>query len=197
MLKFLTSLYSNISSLNYLPHAIIYFFSSYGVKDIISCDIRVNILHSSNKCISGDYVGIMTVARSLKNNSYLRTLFFHRIKHLKIRKILWGRLSRLEIPHDVHIGRGVKLDHPFSTILNARSIGSNLRIKNNITIGNKNDDENLRPIIGNDVYIGAGAIIIGNITIGNNVTIGAGCVVIKNLPDNCIAVGNPARIINK
>ena len=87
------------------------------------------------------------------------------------------------------------MDHPFSTILNARKIGNNCRIKNNITIGNKNDDESLRPILGNNVYVGAGAIIIGKITIGDNVIIGAGTVITKDLPSNAIIVGNPARII--
>ena len=53
------------------------------------------------------------------------------------------------------------------------------------------------PVLGNNVYIGAGAKIIGGITIGNNVKIGAGSVVVKNVPDNCTVVGNPARIIKK
>lgn len=110
---------------------------------------------------------------------------------------MWGRHSSFIIPYDVTVGAGVKLDHPYSTILNAKSIGRNLRIKNNVTIGNKNDDENLRPVIGDNVYIGAGAIIIGNITIGDNVTIGAGTVAVKSIPANSIAVGNPARIIKK
>jgi len=64
-----------------------------------------------------------------------------------------------------------------------------------ITIGNKNDDENMRPTIGDNVYIGAGAIIIGDIVIGNSVTIGAGAVVVKNVSDGAIIVGNPGRVI--
>ena len=49
--------------------------------------------------------------------------------------------------------------------------------------------------IGNDVFIGAGSIILPNTVIGNKVIIGAGCVVAKDIPDNSVVVGNPARII--
>lgn len=49
--------------------------------------------------------------------------------------------------------------------------------------------------IGNDVFVGAGSIILPNVKIGNNVIIGAGSVVTKNIPDNCIAVGNPAKVV--
>ena len=49
--------------------------------------------------------------------------------------------------------------------------------------------------IGNDVFIGAGSIILPNVTIGNNVIIGAGSVVSRSIPDNSVAVGNPAKVI--
>ena len=51
--------------------------------------------------------------------------------------------------------------------------------------------------IGNNVFIGAGAIILPNTSIGNNVIIGAGAVVTKSIPDNCVVAGNPAKIISK
>ncbi|KAI9481846.1 transferase hexapeptide repeat protein [Coemansia mojavensis] len=56
--------------------------------------------------------------------------------------------------------------------------------------------ESARPIkIGNNVWVGGGAIIMGGVTIGNGVTIGAGSVVTKDIPDNVVVVGNPARIV--
>ncbi|KAJ2851897.1 hypothetical protein IWW36_000670 [Coemansia brasiliensis] len=56
--------------------------------------------------------------------------------------------------------------------------------------------ESAKPIkIGNNVWVGGGAIIMGGITIGNGVTIGAGAVVTKDVPDNVVVVGNPARIV--
>ena len=57
--------------------------------------------------------------------------------------------------------------------------------------------KNGAPIIGNNVSIGAGAIIIGGIRIGNNVKIGAGAVVVDDVPDNSVVVGEKARVIKK
>lgn len=54
---------------------------------------------------------------------------------------------------------------------------------------------NSRPIIGDDVVLGANVTIVGGVKIGNNVTIGAGAIVVKDIPDNAIAVGNPAKVI--
>jgi serine O-acetyltransferase len=53
------------------------------------------------------------------------------------------------------------------------------------------------PILGDNVYIGPGAKIIGGIKIGNNVAIGANCVVTKNIPDNSVVVGIPGRVISQ
>ncbi len=64
----------------------------------------------------------------------------------------------------------------------------------NTTIGRSLDPEDF-PTIGNNVYISAGARIIGKINVGNNVIIGANAVVNKDVPDNCIVAGVPARVI--
>ena len=131
----------------------------------------------------------------MTNNVYFHELFFNRIKNYWIRKFLYQKHSTFVIPRDVKIGKNIVLYHPFSTILNAKSIGNNFSVKNNVTIGNKFDNDALRPIIGDNVYVGCNVVIIGDIKIGNNVIIGAGSVVIKDIPDNVVVVGNPARII--
>lgn len=96
------------------------------------------------------------------------------------------------------IGEGSYFPHAFSTIVHAKSIGRNFSCRQCTTIGNKIDGRNdLVPTIGDNVTIGANVVIIGDIKIGNNVVIGAGSVVVKDIPDNCIAVGNPARVIRK
>lgn len=51
--------------------------------------------------------------------------------------------------------------------------------------------------IGNNVWIGGNSVVMPNVTIGNNVVIGAGSVVTKDIPDNCIAVGNPCRVLRE
>ena len=92
----------------------------------------------------------------------------------------------------------MRYSHPYATIINAKSIGRNFSFRQCTTIGNKIDGRNdLVPTIGDNVTLGANVCIIGDIHIGNNVIIGAGCVVVKDVPDNCIVVGNPMRIIKK
>ena len=84
----------------------------------------------------------------------------------------------------------------FSTILNAQEIGYNFSCRQNTTIGNKSDDKpNERPIIGNNVTLGANVVIIGKIHIGDNVIVGAGSVVVKEVTDNCVVAGKPAKIL--
>ena len=77
----------------------------------------------------------------------------------------------------------------------AKSVGKSFWINQNVTIGAR--DASGYPTIGDNVYVFTGAIVLGNITIGNNVKIGAGSVVVKSVPDNCVVIGNPARIIRK
>lgn len=101
------------------------------------------------------------------------------------------------LPDGANIGNNLMIWHGFSTIINAQSIGDNCSIWQQVTIGNKLDDIESKPVIGNNVKICAGSIVVGNIKIGNNVIIGAGSVVTKDVPSNCVIAGVPAKIIKK
>lgn len=86
--------------------------------------------------------------------------------------------------------------HGDSTIVYAKSIGRQFTVYQQVTIGRgKSVDENDSPIIGDDVTVYAGAIIVGGVHIGNHVKIGAGAVVVKDVPDYATVVGAPVRII--
>lgn len=76
--------------------------------------------------------------------------------------------------------------------MNAKRIGNNFKTKHNVTIGNNGGGT---PIIGDNVFIGVGAVVVGDITIGDNVQIGANAVVTKDVPSNAVVIGNPAYII--
>lgn len=101
------------------------------------------------------------------------------------------------IPYSTRIGRNVHFGHQGMGIcIHAEAvIGNNVRIDQHVTVGGRVGPG--APIIGNNVRIGAGAKVLGGITVGNNAQIGANAVVIKNVPDNATAVGVPARIIFK
>jgi putative colanic acid biosynthesis acetyltransferase WcaB len=107
----------------------------------------------------------------------------------------------IELPRKLTIGKGLSLYHGQALVVNKDTvIGENCVLRNSTTIGHKKLADGTFsgcPRIGNNVDIGANVCIIGDVTIGDNVIIGAGSVVIKDIPANCIAVGNPARILEK
>lgn len=95
------------------------------------------------------------------------------------------------------IGPGLYIGHTGVIMLHADvKAGANLSIGHAVTIGTRGLGSKGTPVLGDNVYIGVGAKIIGNITVGNNVRIGANSVVLQNLPDGVTAVGVPARIVN-
>ena len=127
--------------------------------------------------------------------------FFYKIKLIPIAfliKIIIRLIFSCDIPYKTKIGKKVKFDHNgLGIVLHERAIiGDNCTILQNVTIGGKSGIKKL-PVIGNNVLIGAGAIIIGDVKIGDNSIIGAGAIVTKNIPDNSVAVGNPAKVIKQ
>lgn len=83
--------------------------------------------------------------------------------------------------------------HGFCTVINGSAvIGKNCTILHNVTIGAGKGGS---PVIGDNVYVGAGAIIIGNVKVGNNVKIGAGAIVVENVPDGSTIVSQKSKII--
>lgn len=172
------------------PHALLYLFSP-NKKEILE-DTKANMAYRR-----ANINGLTGVLYVILLDKYYRTLFYHRIGRASILiSWLWKGCDSF-FPTCKYIGGGVFCIHPFSTILNAKSIGTGFSCRQNTTIGNKRDDRpNEKPTIGNNVTLGANVVIIGDIKIGDNVIIGAGSVVVKDIPDNCVVAGNPARIIN-
>ena len=100
--------------------------------------------------------------------------------------------SDLEItPGD--IGPGLFIQHGIATVVSAEKIGANCWINQQVSIGYS--DWTKRPVIGDNVRIGAGAKIIGKVKIGDNAVIGVNAVVLSNVQDNTTVFGVPARVI--
>jgi serine O-acetyltransferase len=104
-------------------------------------------------------------------------------------------LTGIEMPCEVEVGDGFVIDHFGGIVISGYAkFGKNCRIRNGVVVGLKNIDDPCAPHFGDNVDVGAGAKVLGNIKIGNNVSIGANAVVLCNVPDDSIAVGVPASI---
>jgi serine O-acetyltransferase len=101
------------------------------------------------------------------------------------------------IPFTVEIGENSKFAYGgIGVVLHGKcKIGKNCTIGQGCTIGGRTGHGG-PPIIGDNVYISAGARLLGGFQVGNNVVIGANAVVIENVPDNCVVAGVPAKIIS-
>jgi len=117
---------------------------------------------------------------------------------VKMRKRHYSFKYGIQIPGTTKIGKGFYIGHFGTIVVNASAIiGNNVNISQGVTIGQANRGKNKgTPIIGNEVYIGPGAKIFGNVKIGNNVAIGANAVVTHDIPDGAVVGGIPARVIS-
>ena len=99
------------------------------------------------------------------------------------------------------IGPGLMLPHTSGTVIGAGKIGSNVTIFQGVTVGARDADfgfdMNRRPVLSDDVVIGAGAKVLGHLLIGRGAQIGANAVVLESIEADCVAVGIPARIIKR
>ena len=148
--------------------------------------------------------GKLWLARYYRENPQYLTLLFHRLsaaaRPAPLRAIfssLYRRSSRrtgLEILTP-RLGGGVIMPHWGRMLLNARSIGDDLYLFHNVTVGN--DYRTGTPSIGNGVFLGAGATILGGIEIGDHVLVGAGSVVLHDIPSNSVVAGNPAKVLRE
>lgn len=175
-----------IQTLIYLPllfpHVLIYFFID---KTLIDADI--------NRWCEQQGLSLpklFALCYLLANFNEYRSLYYRRVG--RINYILrYLRPQHSLFINTKRIGGGCYIQHGFSTIIYAESIGDNFWVNQQVTIG---DSGKGIPSIGNNVRIGAGAIVIGPIKIGNDVRIGAGAIVVNDIPDGATVIGEKAKV---
>ncbi len=139
----------------------------------------------------------------------LRAIWMHRVAHFLWKKgfRLLARmisefsrfLNGIEIHPGAQIGRRFFIDHGMGVVIGETTIiGDDCTLYQGVTLGGTGKEKGKRhPTLGNGVVVGAGAKILGNITIGDNARIGAGSVVVRSVPPNCTVVGVPGRIVKR
>ncbi len=137
----------------------------------------------------------------------LHAIWIYRISHIfyKLKLFLVARIinyiNRMLTGIDIHpgatIGKRLFIDHGHGVVIGETAIiGDNVVMFHGSTLGGTGKDKGKRhPTIGNNVMIGCGAKILGNITIGDNTKIGANAVVLKNVPKNSTIIGIPGMVI--
>ena len=137
----------------------------------------------------------------------LHAICFHRIANALYRSRLFllarivsnlGRfLTGIEIHPGAAIGKRFFIDHGMGIVIGETAeVGDDVTLFHGVTLGGTGKDKGKRhPTVGNNVTIGAGAKILGPITLGHHSKVGANAVVVKDVPEKCTAVGIPARII--
>jgi len=145
----------------------------------------------------------------LLSYSGLHALISHKIAHklfkwkIPLLPRLLSQFTRyftgIEIHPGADIGDGLFIDHGMGVVIGETSrIGNNVTMYQGVTLGGTGKERGKRhPTIGNNVVIGAGAKVLGNITVGDNVNVGANAVVIRDVPANSTVVGIPGRIAKK
>lgn len=139
----------------------------------------------------------------------LQALISHRIAHKLaywgipfIPRLIsyWTRIfTGIEIHPKARIGNRFFIDHGEGVVIGETTIiGDDVLIYQQVTLGGTGNEHGKRhPTVGNNVIIGAGAKVLGNITIGDNVRIGAGSVVVDDVPENSTVVGVPGRVVHR
>lgn len=137
----------------------------------------------------------------------LQALFLHRFAHWlyllgipfipRLISHIARFLTGIEIHPGAQIGHGVFIDHGMGVVIGETAIiGDYALIYQGVTLGGTGKESGKRhPTLGENVVVGAGAKVLGNIQIGNNVRIGAGSVVLRDVPSDCTVVGIPGRIV--
>jgi len=152
--------------------------------------------------IIGERVSWKESVKLAWNQAGLRATLLFRISHALWQRhipLLPGMIARLnlsrhglDIPPSVQIGPGLYIPHPVGTVVMAHRIGARVSLISGITIGMRRTL--IFPTVGDDVFVGAGARILGDITIGSGANIGANAVVLINVPEGATAVGIPAKV---
>jgi serine O-acetyltransferase len=145
----------------------------------------------------------LLVFKLLYRHPPLRAMAWFRLATLMRRrkvKLLPGVLQRrrlklygLELLPGTKIGGGLYIAHPVGCVIVVESMGTNVSVMGSVTFGRR--EQLCWPIVGDNVFFGAGCRVLGPVEIGANAKVGANSVVLSDIPSGAVAVGVPARVL--
>lgn len=159
-------------------------------------------------CFERDPAAANTI-EVLLTYSGLHALMWHRLAHwlyqwkIPILPRLISQWARFFTAVEIHpgavIGKGCFIDHGMGVVIGETAVlGKNVTLYQGVTLGGTGKEKGKRhPTLGDNVLVGAGAKVLGNIRIGNNVVVGANAVVIRDVPANSTVVGVPGRVTQR
>ena len=176
-----------------IPGILCYLLTNKDAKSKIKMDVKAYWVHTQGNLnvpiTMSHWYTIYTTNQEFRNVYYCRLGLMGRILPMFIKPIPSLFINPALCKN---YDGGLYIAHGTSVRVGAERIGRNLWMHQNVTIGMKGEG---RPIIGDNVYIGTGAVILGGITIGNNVRIGANATVVDDVPDNAVVVSPKAKVV--
>jgi len=166
------------------------------VWDVVRATLERDPAATSSWTVVYSYAGVQALFyyRIARIFLALRMPFFARMLSQ------WARgLTGIEIHPAATIGKGLFIDHGMGVVIGETTvIGDQVTLFQGVTLGGTGKEKGKRhPTLGNNVVVGAGAKILGNIKVGKNVSVGANAVVLKDVSPNCTVVGVPGRIARR
>ena len=171
-----------------LPHIIVYSFLNLigGVKIKEDLHRWKSVKNLTSKSDLWAFVYLLMIYPEL------RSVFYWRLGKIAKFIFFWipGRTNLYLFTNPQNVEGGFYVGHGWGTVVNAKRIGKNFRVGQNVTVGSRNVKE---PVIGNNVSVWANAVVLGDISIEDNCQVGAGAIVVKSIPANSVVV--PAKSI--
>ena len=167
----------------------------------VRCDLDLFAHHESTTVTMGFAVRMILLTQGFQfvlarriQDALARIPIFGR----PLRRIWWWWTCRsfgAEIAIGCTVSPGLYIPHPYGIVIGVCTLGENVAILQNVTIGSRHSHSPGHARIGRDAYLSAGSAIIGAISIGEGAMIGANAVVLRDVPNGAVAVGVPARIV--
>ncbi len=162
----------------------------------------IALIKERDPAARGTFEILMTYPSLRAMRSYRRANWFYRHGMFTVARIISQHARNktgIEIHPGATIGKGLFIDHGMGVVIGETAvIGDNCMLYQGVTLGGTGKDKGKRhPTLGDNVLVGSGAKVLGPFTVGNNVKIAANAVVLNAIPDNCTAVGVPARVVKR